>query len=330
MPKAAASRGPGMIFRKTTMCKFHSRQMCSKGDECNFAHSREELHPLPDLRNTRICPALLKSGSCKDVTCRFAHRKTELRQVGKARAVQGTNACEDSCTYPEGKGQRKVSSRSHAASSGPLLATSSPSGGDVAVSPSQGSSAGEVQGPTAHEEAGQARLARRASGQRAAPRARDRVEVVELSPASPTVESDPPRQTTRPANGSLSPKGQSPAPPEVGPLVRHLMPHLRSMGFASHQELCQWSRQHSSSTQVPDSSEDPMHSFSGEFSGAINFSRETTCNSEASTLVLIGEDGHVNEAGLHVQNTFLSVRPLRDLTKPRRHSLPVRRTSSDP
>jgi len=77
------------IFHKTAMCKFHQRNMCRKGARCNFAHSREELHPLPDLRCTRFCPALLRTGTCMDPSCRFAHKKDELR---KANVVLGPEA----------------------------------------------------------------------------------------------------------------------------------------------------------------------------------------------------------------------------------------------
>mmetsp|Transcript_39654 Transcript_39654/g.84586 ORF Transcript_39654/g.84586 Transcript_39654/m.84586 type:complete len:573 (-) Transcript_39654:280-1998(-) len=74
-------KGPTDIFHKTAMCKFHLRQSCSKGPDCNFAHSQEELQPLPNLRCTRICPSLIKSGRCDEVGCRFAHRKEDIRQA---------------------------------------------------------------------------------------------------------------------------------------------------------------------------------------------------------------------------------------------------------
>lgn len=79
---AVKKRGQNDLFHKTAMCKFHLRHACSKGSTCNFAHSRQELQPLPDLRCTRLCPHLLRAGgACGDPGCRFAHQRQELREA---------------------------------------------------------------------------------------------------------------------------------------------------------------------------------------------------------------------------------------------------------
>jgi hypothetical protein len=72
---------PPEIFQKTSMCKFHARHACDKGARCNFAHSRQELMPLPDLRCTRLCAKFMRTGTCEEVDCRFAHKREELRQL---------------------------------------------------------------------------------------------------------------------------------------------------------------------------------------------------------------------------------------------------------
>lgn len=53
--------------------------MCAKGEECPFAHHREELKPLPDLTCTKLCKTLIKTGVCDSPTCNYAHCKDELR-----------------------------------------------------------------------------------------------------------------------------------------------------------------------------------------------------------------------------------------------------------
>lgn len=63
------------------MCKFHIVGMCSRGESCAFAHSREELVQQPDFYCTRICPALLRTGVCRAGDhCRHAHTQSQLRK----------------------------------------------------------------------------------------------------------------------------------------------------------------------------------------------------------------------------------------------------------
>mmetsp|Transcript_2620 Transcript_2620/g.5194 ORF Transcript_2620/g.5194 Transcript_2620/m.5194 type:complete len:335 (-) Transcript_2620:43-1047(-) len=67
-------------FQKTKMCPFLHRGHCKKHWRCGFAHSEEELQPLPDLSRTKFCPTLLSSEICVDKSCQFAHCPEELRQ----------------------------------------------------------------------------------------------------------------------------------------------------------------------------------------------------------------------------------------------------------
>ena len=39
----------------TQMCKYWHSKRCRMGNECNFAHSREELRLAPSLRGTKLC-----------------------------------------------------------------------------------------------------------------------------------------------------------------------------------------------------------------------------------------------------------------------------------
>eukprot|EP00401_Gymnodinium_catenatum_P064704 CAMPEP_0117470658 /NCGR_PEP_ID=MMETSP0784-20121206/7328_1 /TAXON_ID=39447 /ORGANISM="" /LENGTH=652 /DNA_ID=CAMNT_0005264751 /DNA_START=81 /DNA_END=2039 /DNA_ORIENTATION=+ len=63
------------------MCKFHILGMCAKGDDCHFAHVRDDLQLLPDLYRTKLCKTLINTGICNDPSCRYAHNKDELRIV---------------------------------------------------------------------------------------------------------------------------------------------------------------------------------------------------------------------------------------------------------
>ncbi|KAF8821974.1 zinc finger (CCCH type) motif-containing protein [Cardiosporidium cionae] len=68
-----------MQFYKTKMCPYLDRK-CKHEDNCFFAHTKEELRPLPNLTKTRLCPAFLESGKCLNGTfCKCAHSMQELR-----------------------------------------------------------------------------------------------------------------------------------------------------------------------------------------------------------------------------------------------------------
>eukprot|EP00392_Amoebophrya_sp_AT5.2_P011978 g12072.t1 len=67
-------------FRKTKMCKFFLMGICSKGEDCMFAHDSGDLQVLPDLQKTKLCEELLETGRCrKGDRCTYAHSKAELR-----------------------------------------------------------------------------------------------------------------------------------------------------------------------------------------------------------------------------------------------------------
>jgi len=74
-------------FYKIKMCHFVATGACKKPYNCSFAHSPEELLPMPDLRNTKTCPNLLSNGTCEDECCRFAHAKDEVRVFRQAREL---------------------------------------------------------------------------------------------------------------------------------------------------------------------------------------------------------------------------------------------------
>lgn len=70
---------PKEIFVKTTICKFYAQSSCTKGGDCKFAHTADELKPLPDLRCTRPCLLFAKGFCTAGGSCTFAHSKSELR-----------------------------------------------------------------------------------------------------------------------------------------------------------------------------------------------------------------------------------------------------------
>eukprot|EP00928_Gymnodinium_smaydae_P074646 TRINITY_DN5767_c0_g1_i1.p1 TRINITY_DN5767_c0_g1~~TRINITY_DN5767_c0_g1_i1.p1 ORF type:complete len:224 (-),score=27.93 TRINITY_DN5767_c0_g1_i1:169-765(-) len=56
---------------------------CTRGSKCTFAHTAEELRPRFDLAGTKLCPTLLKTGSCAVNGCTYAHRDEDLRRKSK-------------------------------------------------------------------------------------------------------------------------------------------------------------------------------------------------------------------------------------------------------
>jgi len=77
----ASRPSAGSILAKTKMCRFHILGACPKGDSCNYAHAKEEMHPLPDLYRTKLCKTLISTGECADPTCKYAHSSSELRPL---------------------------------------------------------------------------------------------------------------------------------------------------------------------------------------------------------------------------------------------------------
>mmetsp|Transcript_3396 Transcript_3396/g.9713 ORF Transcript_3396/g.9713 Transcript_3396/m.9713 type:complete len:207 (-) Transcript_3396:55-675(-) len=74
---------------KTRYCKFFSAGKCSLGAKCSFAHDPSELVAAPDLRCTKMCPAIRKTGWCTDSSCSFAHSRDELRKVSLNNQPEG-------------------------------------------------------------------------------------------------------------------------------------------------------------------------------------------------------------------------------------------------
>ncbi|ETB58311.1 hypothetical protein YYC_03943 [Plasmodium yoelii 17X] len=67
-------------FFKTKMCPFQkNKNYCLNESDCHYAHSIDELKPMPDLRNTKLCDYIKKKMPCKDVNCKFAHDTETLK-----------------------------------------------------------------------------------------------------------------------------------------------------------------------------------------------------------------------------------------------------------
>lgn len=75
----ASPQGFEAMLVKTKMCKFHLIGECTKGSACTFAHSPEELQPVPDLTCTKLCPSVLNTGYCNVASCGFAHAVSEIQ-----------------------------------------------------------------------------------------------------------------------------------------------------------------------------------------------------------------------------------------------------------
>mmetsp|Transcript_63484 Transcript_63484/g.182243 ORF Transcript_63484/g.182243 Transcript_63484/m.182243 type:complete len:421 (+) Transcript_63484:141-1403(+) len=70
---------PEVKNQKTKMCKFFAARMCTRGDQCSFAHHEDDLRSVPDYYRTRFCRTLQISGHCSQLNCSFAHGMEELR-----------------------------------------------------------------------------------------------------------------------------------------------------------------------------------------------------------------------------------------------------------
>jgi len=92
MTASSATSNPGSLklfnaCQKTKMCRFYAVGTCTKQGQCRFAHSADELQPAPDLRRTKICPELVKTGSCDNQECIFAHSKDGVRKLNLCRII---------------------------------------------------------------------------------------------------------------------------------------------------------------------------------------------------------------------------------------------------
>lgn len=67
-------------FRKTKRCVNHKKNRCELGADCPFAHTEEELLPMPDLAKTKMCYNYFRR-RCNDPKCKFAHGSGELRSM---------------------------------------------------------------------------------------------------------------------------------------------------------------------------------------------------------------------------------------------------------
>ena len=75
-----AQQNKSNIYVKTKMCKFQMFGVCRYGNNCNYAHSVQDLKELPNFAKTSFCKTFLKQGVCRDVHCPFAHKVDDLRE----------------------------------------------------------------------------------------------------------------------------------------------------------------------------------------------------------------------------------------------------------
>eukprot|EP01066_Platyproteum_vivax_P007119 Platyproteum_vivax@DN2710_c0_g1_i1.p1 len=68
------------IFYKTKFCPAFQKGCCHNAENCQYAHSEDELRPPPDLSKTRLCDSVLKGSVCIEGSqCPFAHSLSERR-----------------------------------------------------------------------------------------------------------------------------------------------------------------------------------------------------------------------------------------------------------
>lgn len=101
-----------MQVYKAAWCVFHARGKCTRGSNCSFAHSAEELRQLPDLRKTKLCNAFL-GGQCSNNNCSYAHGLQELRDFPGKKGLcrlyrEGKCLHGASCKYAHALGELEV------------------------------------------------------------------------------------------------------------------------------------------------------------------------------------------------------------------------------
>jgi len=87
-PTEASAGMRANICQKTQMCRYYRMKGCKKGCECPFAHGRDELRDVPDLRKTSLCWAWQRNACpLEAAVCQYAHGVNDLRRtqlVGQA------------------------------------------------------------------------------------------------------------------------------------------------------------------------------------------------------------------------------------------------------
>ncbi|CAK9008351.1 unnamed protein product [Durusdinium trenchii] len=69
-------------LKRTKICRFWVFGRCALGDDCNFAHSKDDLQEQPNLVATELCFQFMSRGTCRrGADCTFAHGVSELRAI---------------------------------------------------------------------------------------------------------------------------------------------------------------------------------------------------------------------------------------------------------
>eukprot|EP00928_Gymnodinium_smaydae_P021370 TRINITY_DN18327_c1_g1_i1.p1 TRINITY_DN18327_c1_g1~~TRINITY_DN18327_c1_g1_i1.p1 ORF type:complete len:174 (-),score=26.50 TRINITY_DN18327_c1_g1_i1:273-794(-) len=86
----STSKDVSEVYMRTRKCRFFGMGICNRGSGCTFAHATEELRPRWNLIRTKMCPTLLRKGSCSVDGCKYAHRAEDRRRMTKQHR-QGLN-----------------------------------------------------------------------------------------------------------------------------------------------------------------------------------------------------------------------------------------------
>lgn len=92
-PKFQLSQGTRHQFLRTKLCPFLIRGNCKNEKSCSYAHSLEQLRPLPNLRQTKLCDEIKKGRICCNPCCTYAHAIYELKQPTADLLTYKTTLC---------------------------------------------------------------------------------------------------------------------------------------------------------------------------------------------------------------------------------------------
>eukprot|EP00425_Heterocapsa_triquetra_P034326 CAMPEP_0195104210 /NCGR_PEP_ID=MMETSP0448-20130528/72966_1 /TAXON_ID=66468 /ORGANISM="Heterocapsa triquestra, Strain CCMP 448" /LENGTH=388 /DNA_ID=CAMNT_0040140009 /DNA_START=78 /DNA_END=1244 /DNA_ORIENTATION=+ len=71
---------PMGVLRRTKLCRhWVNSGRCVFANQCGFAHGEAELQPTPDFTKTALCREYKQTGKCSGDDCPFAHGKQEIR-----------------------------------------------------------------------------------------------------------------------------------------------------------------------------------------------------------------------------------------------------------
>lgn len=72
-------------YKFTRLCSFYQAGICSRGQNCSFAHSELQIRAQPDFYKTRLCDDFRRGKCTAGEACQFAHGSEEMKRLAQER-----------------------------------------------------------------------------------------------------------------------------------------------------------------------------------------------------------------------------------------------------